>query len=442
MEVEEDKNKDKDTEKQESGTEGGVPEQQGVGTGGEQVVQSKQTGQVDAVTAGQTESTGKASGATAVDGRSNVPLIGGYAPRFEFPRLNLGANLPTIGSLAPKDWSGNLDFSDKEKTKAAAKRYAEDAALTDTEKEYKDMTFEEAMRNGKISPAEYFQMTAKRAKAEGRELNPYELVLQASYWRDEKTPEQRKKEERNERLGLLFDNLGSLASNAIDTGMAFKGGMPVKASSEAANKRAEQIEAQRKAAQERIDTALLNARLAMAKTKEEREKLMAQLAASAQEKYLDRESRAAIAAANRQSSEAIAKANRELKEKEGERNRRNQKAIAREGNETRLKIAERGNDKWPTVTASMDNNGGFTNRKYNLNNNDDVVHLYEALKKQYPNRFKSEENPSIGEMRTKIMIEVANRDNESDTGISVVTSNDYGRRFLPSGKDNDGSENY
>lgn len=418
-------------------------------------MQTEQEGQVDAGTAGQTESTVKAGVAKAVDGRLNVLLNGGSAPRFQFPRLNLGANLPTIGSLAPKDWTGHLDFSDKEKTKAAAirsnweadiaKRDAVDAALTQKEQGYKDLTFQEAMRKGGMSPAEYVQMTAKRAKAEGRELNPYELALQASYWRDEKTPEQRKKEERNERLGLLFDNLGSLAANAIDTGMAFKGGMPVKASSEAANKRAEQIEAQRKAAQDRMDTALLNARLAMAKTKEEREKLMAQLAASAQEKYLDRESRAAIAAANRQSSEDIAKADREAKEKEGERNRRNQKAIARDGNETRLKIAERGNDKWPTVTASMDTNG--TNRKYNLNNNDDVVHLYEALKKQYPNRFKSEdpfksEEPSIGEMRTKIMIEVANRDNESDTGISVVTSNDYGRRFLPSGADNDGSVVY
>lgn len=310
------------------------------------------------------------------------------------------------------------------------------------EEEIAGLTYDEAMKRGDISSAEYVSAMAKKAKAEGRELNPYEAVLMAHNWRDDKTPEERKRQERRDRLGLLFNNLGTLAANAVSTGMAFGGGMPVTTSSEAANKRAAQIEAQRKAAQERMDTALLNARLAMAKTKEEREKLMAKLAASAQEKYLDRASREKIAAANRQSSEAIAKANRESKEKEGESNRKNQKAIAREGNETRLKIAERGNDKWPTVTASMDNNGEFTNRKYNLNNNDDVVHLYEALKKQYPNRFKSEENPSIGEMRTKIMIEVANRDNESDTGISVVTSNDYGRRFLPSGKDNDGSENY
>lgn len=425
-------------------------------------MQSKQTGQVDAVTAGQTESTGKASGATAVDGRSNVPLIGGYAPRFEFPRLNLGANLPTIGSLAPKDWSGNLDFSDKEKTKAAAKRYAVDAALTQKEQGYKDLTFQEAMRKGGMSPAEYVQMTAKRAKAEGRELNPYELALQASYWRDEKTPEQRKKEERNERLGLLFDNLGSLAANAIDTGMAFKGGMPVKASSEAANKRAEQIEAQRKAAQERIDTALLNARLAMAKTKEEREKLMAQLAASAQEKYLDRESRAAIAAANRQSSEAIAKANRELKEKEGERNRRNQKAIAKADRDARAEIARAklaDYNPHPTVSRGYVYNGRGKDatpvrleRDYDLNNDKDVIELYNRLRitdASMPDYFWPAVNSDKGTYDERIknargmIMTLLNGGGQLDaTKYPYAGKQKRVPRFTSIGEDNDGSEKY
>lgn len=122
------------------------------------------------------------------------------------------------------------------------------------------MTFEEVMKQGNISPAEYVSELQKKAKEEGRELNAYEATLAMLKADDDETPEAKEKRLKREKAGRIMDALGEFGGSIANMYYTAKGAKPVQFSGKYAAK-ADEIKAKREALKEKEDAMIREARL-------------------------------------------------------------------------------------------------------------------------------------------------------------------------------------
>lgn len=124
------------------------------------------------------------------------------------------------------------------------------------------MDYDDAMKQGNISPAEWIAEHKKQAEAEGRELTGYEMALDVMKAQDFETPDQKRRRERREQAGQAIANLGNLIGNAANLYYTARGGTPadLNTSMIQENERLRRIREKREALQERERAILMNAR--------------------------------------------------------------------------------------------------------------------------------------------------------------------------------------
>lgn len=124
-------------------------------------------------------------------------------------------------------------------------------------------TFEEAMKRGKYTPAEWLHENEKAAK-EGRRppLTTMDYLTVFKYGDLNETPEQKAKRERREQISQAISGIGNVIANAANLAFAAKGAVPIDLNSGVRyeNERMQRIKEKRDALKEKSDALFLNAK--------------------------------------------------------------------------------------------------------------------------------------------------------------------------------------
>lgn len=121
----------------------------------------------------------------------------------------------------------------------------------------------DAMKQGNISPAEYWSEQVKKAEDEGRSLNTYEALSAFMRREDGETPQEKAKRERRELISHTISGLGNVIANAANLAFATKGAVPIDLNSgmRELDERRQRIKAKRDALKEKQDSILMNAKM-------------------------------------------------------------------------------------------------------------------------------------------------------------------------------------
>lgn len=124
-------------------------------------------------------------------------------------------------------------------------------------------SFEEAMKRGKYTPAEWLHENEKAAK-EGRRapMTTVDYLTVLKYGDLNETPEQKAKRERREQISQAISGIGNVIANAANLAFTAKGGVPIDLNSGVRyeNERMQRIKEKRDALKEKSDALFLNAK--------------------------------------------------------------------------------------------------------------------------------------------------------------------------------------
>lgn len=124
-------------------------------------------------------------------------------------------------------------------------------------------SFEEAMKRGRYTPAEWLHENEKAAK-EGRRspLTTMDYLTVLKYGELNETPEQKAKRERREQISQAISGIGNVIANAANLAFAAKGAVPIDLNSGVRyeNERLQRIKEKRDALKEKSDALFLNAK--------------------------------------------------------------------------------------------------------------------------------------------------------------------------------------
>lgn len=124
-------------------------------------------------------------------------------------------------------------------------------------------SFEEAMKRGKYTPAEWLHENEKAVK-EGRRspLTTMDYLTVLKYGELNETPEQKAKRERREQISQAISGIGNVIANAANLAFAAKGAVPIDLNSGVRykNERMQRIKEKRDALKEKSDALFLNAK--------------------------------------------------------------------------------------------------------------------------------------------------------------------------------------
>lgn len=124
-------------------------------------------------------------------------------------------------------------------------------------------SFEEAMKRGRYTPAEWLHENEKAAK-EGRRspLTTMDYLTVLKYGELNETPEQKAKRERREQISQAISGIGNVIANAANLAFVAKGAVPIDLNSGVRyeNERMQRIKEKRDALKEKSDALFLNAK--------------------------------------------------------------------------------------------------------------------------------------------------------------------------------------
>lgn len=152
-------------------------------------------------------------------------------------------------------------------------------------------SFEEAMKRGKYTPAEWLHENEKAAK-EGRRspLTTMDYLTVLKYGELNETPEQKAKRERREQISQAISGIGNVIANAANLAFATKGAVPIDLNSGVRyeNERMQRIKEKRDALKEKSDALFLNAKQDEIRYARSLEAAKAKVAAEREEKIQQR----------------------------------------------------------------------------------------------------------------------------------------------------------
>lgn len=129
-------------------------------------------------------------------------------------------------------------------------------------------TWAEAEKRGDISQRDWANARIQKMIAEGKNPGQYENML--SMMGDAETPEEKRKRERREQLGEVFNNLGNLIGNAANLYYTHRGGqyIDLNTANEKHRERMDRLKEKQDALLERQKNILINAKLGDIKTQQ------------------------------------------------------------------------------------------------------------------------------------------------------------------------------
>lgn len=125
-------------------------------------------------------------------------------------------------------------------------------------------SFEEAMKRGKYTPAQWLHENEKAAKEGKRDALTMEDYLKAIKYGDmNESPEQKAKRERREQVSQAISGIGNVIANAANLAFTAKGAVPIDLNSGVRyeNERMQRIQEKRDALKEKTDALFLDGKM-------------------------------------------------------------------------------------------------------------------------------------------------------------------------------------